>query len=79
MVFSSGSLLSLQAFVALVIGGFGSPQGALAGGLILGVAQAEAALIIAPAYGDVVTVVLLVSVLMVKPSGLFGMQREREV
>ena len=79
VVFSSGSLLSLQAFVALVIGGFGSAAGALVGGLVLGVAQAEAELYIAPTYGDIVTVVLLVAILMIKPSGLFGARQERQV
>jgi branched-chain amino acid transport system permease protein len=79
VVFSSGALLSLQVFVALVIGGFGSPKGALFGGFILGVAQAEAALILSPNYTDIVTLALLLTVLMVRPLGLFGVQHEREV
>jgi branched-chain amino acid transport system permease protein len=79
VLYSTGAVLSLQAFVAIVIGGFGSAKGALAGGLILGIVQAETATIWRPEYRDVITLALLIIVLMIKPSGLFGVQRERQV
>jgi branched-chain amino acid transport system permease protein len=79
VVFSSGALLSLQVFVAIVIGGFGSAKGALFGGFILGVVQAEGALILSPEYRNIITLGLLMTVLMLRPLGLFGIQHEREV
>ena len=78
-VYNAGALLSLQGFVAIAIGGFGSERGALVGGLLLGVAQAEAALVLAPGYENIVALGLLLVILLVKPSGLFGRGMARVV
>jgi branched-chain amino acid transport system permease protein len=78
-VFDSGAVLALQGFVAIAIGGFGNQLGALAGGVILGVVQAEALLFLGPSYRNIVALALLVIVLLARPTGLFGYRREREV
>jgi branched-chain amino acid transport system permease protein len=78
-VFDSGASLALQGFVAIAIGGFGSQLGALAGGVILGVVQAEALLYLDPSYRNIVALGLLLVVLLARPTGLFGYRREREV
>jgi branched-chain amino acid transport system permease protein len=78
-VFNAGALLSLYGFVAIVIGGFGSQAGALVGGIILGVVEAEVLLFIDAGWSDVVALGVLLVVLMVRPTGLFGYRQEREV
>lgn len=78
-VFDTGAVLALQGFVAIAIGGFGNQFGALAGGVVLGVAQAESLLFLDAAYRNIVSLVLLLAVLLIRPTGLFGQRREREV
>ncbi len=78
-VFNNGSLLALQGFVAIAIGGFGNQLGALTGGIVLGVVQAEALVFLQASYRDIVSLGLLIVVLLVRPTGLFGHPREREV
>ena len=78
-VFDSGAVLALQGFVAIAIGGFGNQLGALVGGVTLGVVQSEALLFLGPSYRNIVALVLLVIVLLARPTGLFGYRREREV
>jgi branched-subunit amino acid ABC-type transport system permease component len=76
-----GLQLSTLGFVAALIGGLGSIHGAFLGGLLLGVAQNVAVLIINPSLKDVVAYVLLAVFLVVRPTGLFGEEglRVREV
>jgi branched-chain amino acid transport system permease protein len=78
-VFNAGALLSLYGFVAIVIGGFGSQAGALVGGIILGIVEAEALLFLDAGWSDVIALAVLLIVLMVRPTGLFGYRQEREV
>ncbi|NLJ16636.1 MAG: branched-chain amino acid ABC transporter permease [Clostridiales bacterium] len=67
-----GGMLGLKAFVAAVIGGIGSIPGAMAGGLILGVAEAMTVSIGLSSYSDAVVFGILIIMLVLKPSGLFG-------
>ena len=78
-VFSLGGTLALQGFIAIAIGGFGNQLGALFGGIILGVVQAESLVKLDPDYRNIVALALLIVVLLVRPTGLFGGRREREV
>ena len=62
----------LKAFTAAVVGGIGSIKGAMFGGLTIGVAQSFATGYLSSAYQDVIVFVLLVVILLVRPTGLFG-------
>ena len=78
-----GVLPGMKAFVAAVLGGIGSLPGAMVGGLILGVVETlvvgySSVLGIPPGYRDAVAFVILILILLFKPSGLFGnTQREK--
>jgi branched-chain amino acid transport system permease protein len=69
-----GLLPGLKAFIAAVLGGIGNIPGAVAGGLLLGMTETLVAgyLPLGSQYRDGVAFVILIGVLLVKPSGLFG-------
>ncbi len=62
----------LAAFVAAVLGGIGSIPGAMIGGLIIGVTENLVAGYISSTYQGAITFVILIIVLAVKPTGIFG-------
>ena len=70
--------VALSALPAAILGGLDSTGGALVGGVLIGVAEAMAAgyqdqiAFLGRGFGDVVPYVVMVAVLLVKPSGLFG-------
>lgn len=63
---------TLLAFTIVIIGGMGSMAGALVGGLLIGVAEALASVVIAPSMKTMVSFGLLVLVLALRPQGLLG-------
>jgi len=63
---------TLNAFVVVVLGGVGSPAGALIGGLLLGVVNTLTAQYVGPAFPNVTMFLLLVLLLLVRPHGLLG-------
>ncbi len=72
-----GLLPGIKAFVAAVLGGIGNIPGAALGGLILGVAETMIVgygdkIHVPPSYRDAVAFVLLIAILLFKPSGLLG-------
>jgi branched-chain amino acid transport system permease protein len=67
-----GELPSGKSFVILVLGGMGSIKGALLGALMLGVFENLGVLLLSPSYRDAYGFLVLVLVLLVKPTGLFG-------
>jgi branched-chain amino acid transport system permease protein len=67
-----GSVLILKAFVIVVIGGLGSIKGAILGGYLLGVLEALAIAYVSSAYKDVFAFGILILILAIKPTGLFG-------
>ncbi len=67
-----GILLGLKGFAACILGGLGNPFGAVAGGVILGVLESLSAGLISSGYKDAVAFVILLTLLFVRPSGLFG-------
>lgn len=69
---SAGFLFGVKAFTAAVLGGIGNLRGALLGGLVLGVAENWGAAVFGGEWRDVVSFVLLVVILLVRPSGLLG-------
>nr|WP_279387547.1 branched-chain amino acid ABC transporter permease [Nocardioides jejuensis] len=70
--FNIGFLLGVKAFVAAVLGGIGNLRGAVLGGLILGIAENYCSALIGTKWQDVVAFVLLVVILMFRPSGILG-------
>lgn len=69
---TEGFLLGVKAFTAAVLGGIGNLRGALLGGLILGIAENYGSALFGSEWKDVVAFVLLVLILLVRPSGLLG-------
>ncbi|GGN77831.1 branched-chain amino acid ABC transporter permease [Actinoplanes lobatus] len=70
--FNVGFLLGLKAFTAAVLGGIGNLRGALLGGLLLGVVEVYAATLTQSNWEDVAAFVVLVVVLLFRPTGLLG-------
>lgn len=68
----SGSLPGLKCFVAAVIGGIGSIPGAVIGGFILGLGETALSAAGYSTFSDAFTFVLLMIMLLVKPTGIFG-------
>jgi branched-chain amino acid transport system permease protein len=62
----------LIAFVIVVLGGMGSIEGALIGGMCLGVVQSVSSYYVAPAYGQMFYFVLFLLVMIFRPNGLLG-------
>ncbi len=67
-----GSTIALKAFAATIIGGFGDVKGAIAGGILLGVAESFAAAYISVPYKDAFAFLLLFIFLLFRPQGIFG-------
>lgn len=70
--FNIGFTMGLAAFTAAVIGGIGNIRGAFFGGVALGLAEVYAAAILGTQWKSVTIFIVLVLVLLFKPSGLFG-------
>lgn len=64
--------LLLPLFAAAILGGIGKPYGAMAGGLIIGIAQEVSAGYISTAYKPAVAFIIMIAVLLVRPQGIFG-------
>jgi len=67
-----GTMISLKAFAANIIGGFGNIPGAILGGLALGVVETFGAAYISVPYKDALAFGLLLLFLLIRPQGLFG-------
>lgn len=74
---SVGGLISLKSFVVVILGGMGSFAGAIAGGLLLGVAEAMWGGYVSMGMVDVIGFVLVILILLFRPQGLFSIRTER--
>jgi branched-chain amino acid transport system permease protein len=63
---------TVYAFVVVVLGGVGSPAGAMLGGLLLGLAATLTQTYIGPVYTNVVMFMILLAMLLVRPNGILG-------
>lgn len=70
--FDSGSLFTNSGFIAMAIGGIGSLPGAVAGGLLLGVVSQLATAYVSSLFSNAVALLLLLVVLLLRPSGLLS-------
>ncbi len=67
-----GYMAGLKAFAAAVLGGIGSLQGSLVGGLLVGLSESFAATYLGSEYRDSMAFIILIIVLIIRPNGLFG-------
>lgn len=74
-----GAAVILKAFIGIVIGGFGSIPGAVAGGLLVGLMEILAAVYISSVYKDAIAFGVFILFLLAFPRGLFGGQAEDRV
>jgi branched-chain amino acid transport system permease protein len=70
--YSTGDPLLLSAFAVMILGGMGSPRGAMVGGLILGIAQVYATVYVSSVFRQAVAMLIILAVLLLRPQGLFG-------
>lgn len=75
----TGSMPGIKAFVAAVFGGIGSIPGALIGGLILGIIEIMSKAYISSQLSDAIVFMVLIVVLLVKPTGLLGKKIQEKV
>ena len=75
-----GAMPGIKAFTAAVIGGIGSIPGAMVGGVLIGVIEAISLTIpaIAP-YTDAIEFLILIIILLVRPTGILGKKRREKV
>lgn len=76
--YTIGYVAGIKAFVAAVLGGIGSIGGAMAGGLLLGIVESLGSAYISSEYKDAYSFILLMIVLVIRPSGLFGKPRNEK-
>lgn len=76
---SIGLNFVLTAFVVVVLGGMGSVHGAIIGGLIVGLVEALSGYFIAPTVKEVVYYMIFLAILLMRPSGLFGILGSEEM
>jgi len=67
-----GARMGLKGFAAAILGGLGGPVAAVVGGLALGLIESLSVAFISSTYKDAIALVVLLAVLFLKPSGLFG-------
>ncbi|MFP4531494.1 MAG: branched-chain amino acid ABC transporter permease [Desulfobacterales bacterium] len=72
MDYGRGALLGLKGFGAAVLGGLGNSMGAVVAGVLLGILEAIGAGYISSHYMDAMALLILLIVLFIKPSGIFG-------
>ncbi len=70
--FKVGFFLGISAFTAAVLGGIGNLKGALFGGFALGLMETWTSAVFGTAWKAVISFIILVLVLLIKPTGLFG-------
>lgn len=70
--YSMGADLAIKGFTVAILGGLGNSMAAVAAGLLLGLLEAFSISLMPMAYKDVIAIIILLIVLVVKPSGLFG-------
>lgn len=75
-----GAMPGIKAFTAAVIGGIGSIPGAMLGGILMGVVEAISLTIPAVApYTDAIEFIILIIILLVRPTGILGKKRREKV
>lgn len=71
-----GHWIDLTGFAVIILGGMGSIPGALVGGLLIGFAETATVIYLSSDYSNAATFIVLLGMLLIKPSGLLGTSRE---
>jgi branched-chain amino acid transport system permease protein len=79
LVTTIGLTITMKSFVAVILGGFGSIDGAIIGGMIIGFAENFGVWFIPAVWKDSIAYIILVIVLLIRPSGIAGVVSETEV
>lgn len=74
-----GALIGWKAFIAAVVGGIGEIRGALVGGLLLGFIEIFSATLFPSTYRDLIAFGILMLILTLRPTGIFGVARRTKV
>ena len=74
-----GMSIGWKAFIAAVVGGIGDIRGAFAGGFILGITEIMVVAFFPSSYRDLIAFTILLLILTVKPTGLFGMPQTTKI
>jgi branched-chain amino acid transport system permease protein len=77
--YNDGVMAGLKGFSAAIFGGLGNFWGAIAGGLLLGIFEGFSATVIPSGYKDAMAFLIILLILFVKPSGLFGKSKVKRV
>lgn len=77
--FDMGMLVGWQAFIAAVVGGIGSIRGAMLGGYIMGFIQIYVAAFLPSTFRDLITFTIFLLILVIRPTGIFGVARRTKV
>lgn len=76
--YNMAAILLLKAFSSAVLGGLGNVFGSMLGGIIIGVVETFGGNIIGTEYKDIISFVIMIAVLMIKPSGLFSTRTKQK-
>ena len=76
---TTGSMPGIKAFTAAVFGGIGSIPGAMLGGILLGLIEIFGKAYISTELGDAIVFLILIIMLLVKPTGLLGKKISEKV
>jgi branched-chain amino acid transport system permease protein len=74
-----GMIIGWKAFIAAVVGGIGEIRGAFIGGFILGFIEIFIAAFFPSSFKDLVSFVILLVILVLKPTGFFGVARSAKI
>ncbi len=77
--FDVGARAGLKGFAAAILGGLGNPVAAVVGGLVLGVLESLSVAFVSSTYKDVISLVVLLAVLFLRPQGLLGRSGREKV
>ena len=75
--YNVGTGLAIKGFTVAILGGLGDSVASIAAGLILGVVESFSVWVLPTAYKDAISISILLAILFLRPSGLFGAKRER--